>query len=106
MADELIEDKYIEEDMSPESMEAPPEEGFEMEEPESVAGTALQFTTDELPELADLNIGDTFEFEISNISEDGIYELKAIPVAPIVEEELEEELPGAGQEDVAAALVS
>lgn len=68
---------------------------------EPTAGTPMQHTVEEIPELADKNVGDTITFEIKGVSDDGIYDLAVLAEeAPVVEEEV----GVGGREAVTAAL--
>lgn len=58
----------------------------EEELPETIEGTVTQFTVDELPELSDLTVGDQLTFEVSNISDDGVYDLAVRPMEALPEE--------------------
>lgn len=60
-------------------------------EVEGPLGSKLTLTADDIPELSDLQPGDTIAFTIDDITEDGNYALTVAP--PATEEPLPEELP-------------
>jgi hypothetical protein len=92
------ETEAMEEEMAPEMREEDAPE-------ELPAGTVLSQSVDEIPELADVTIGDVVSFEITDISDDGVYELTYAVEPPVPSEELpSEEAVGGGREAVIGAL--
>lgn len=91
MEDEVLDEE--EEVVTP--VEEPVEEMPEGEEeiPAEEAGSQISASTDEVPELMDLSIGDTITFRVSDETE-GVYQLEAIP-----EEIAEEETVVEGEEE-------
>jgi len=64
------------------------EPGLEVEGP---LGSKLTLTADDIPELSDLQPGDTISFTVDDITEDGNYALTVAPAE--IDEPLPEELP-------------
>jgi len=98
----MEEDMPVEEDFA---AEAAPED--------QVIGTTMSHTVDDIPELSNYNVGDTVMFKITNVSDDGVYEMS---VQTEGEEVLVEDaavegagpeggMPLAGREEVEQALL-
>ena len=80
-----------------EGVEAPLEEEALVEE--EAPGTVMTHTADDIPELADKAVGDVLSFEVTDINDDGVYELSIVPEIA----ETEGEVAG-GREAVLGAL--
>ena len=84
--------------------EAPMEEGAEMEGEEEAGAPTMVHTEDEIPQLSGLEIGDTITFSITNITDDGSYEMT--PELPATEEGIGgAEAGGGGRGAVEEALL-
>jgi len=63
----------------------------------------VSLTADDLPDLQDLQVGEEITLRVSNVSDDGVYEL-SVGGAPIQPEAPEEELGINPEESIGAAL--
>lgn len=70
-------------------------------EPEAPIGTTIVHSIEEVPELANLAVGDTVSMVISEITDDGQYTLEINPVEGQIEATATEQVPGG---DLASAL--
>lgn len=105
MADRLEEIGVAETEPIATPEEAPITEAPAVTEEETVTGSMMSHTTDELPELSGRAIGDMITFTISNISDDGkTYDMTVSEEgeAPFIEEEVS---PVAGREAVRGAFI-
>lgn len=80
----------LEQELPPAEETLPPEEGTE-----ELTSTVLSHTVEDIPELANKNIGDQIALAITNISEDGkSYDLEVIADEVTVPEDIPEEISG------------
>lgn len=94
---EMMEQEYMEEDV-------PVEEPMVAEEPaappeDTGAGTVMRHTVDDIPELAQMGIGDTLTLQVMNITDTGEYELGVVTEAAAPSQ-------GGGQAAVEQALMA
>jgi len=90
MAEEILDETLVEEPLPVEEGEPLADETLVEEE---APGTILTHSADDIPELAEKAVGDVLSFEVTDINDDGMYELSIVP--EIVEAEGE----GAGGRD-------
>ena len=101
---------FINEPIVDEGLGAEVDVGVEpVAEIEGPLGSKLSLTADDIPELADLQPGDSISFTIDDITDDGNYALTVSP-AEIAEAPLPDELPAeepalGGQDAVLDQLV-
>jgi hypothetical protein len=94
----MPEDYLADEELVDEGLAPLPEEGVaDMAAGEEVpaAESVITLTLDDIPELADFQIGDEVTLQIAEISDDGKYSMSLVPVpAEAVEEPMAEEEVG------------
>ena len=94
---------------TPEVPEMGMEAGMEAEGP---LGSKLSLTVDDIPELSELQPGDSITFTIDDVSEDGSYALTVAPAEaadeeiPLTEEPVTEEGSSGGTDAVLGQLMS